>query len=65
MEIVDGRRDGLILFSVVVGVVDKVSDGLIFLGVVVWVVDEVNDEVGYREWDRSLLGRLELVFELL
>lgn len=64
LETVDGRRDGLTSFSAAVGAADKASDGLTSLGVAVGVADEANGEVGYREWDRSLSGRLELVFEL-
>lgn len=64
LETVDGRRDGLTSFSAAVGAADKASDGLTSLGVAVGVADEANDEVGYREWDRSLSGRLELVFGL-
>lgn len=62
LETVDGRRDGLTSFSAAVRAADKASNGLTSLGVAVGVADEANVEVGYRECDPSLSGRLE--FEL-
>ena len=62
LETVDGRGDGLTSVSAAVGAADEASDGLTSLGVAVGASGEANDEVEFGEYDRSLSGRLDLVF---
>ena len=62
LETVGSREDGLTSFGAAVGAADETIDGLTSLGVAVGVADEANDEVGFGRNDRSLSGRLELVF---
>ena len=62
LETVDGRGHGLTSFGAAVGTADEASDGLTSLGVAAGAADEADDEVGFKEYDRSLSGRLELLF---
>ena len=57
----DGRGEGL-TFVAAVRAAEEASDGLTPLGVAVGAADKADDEVGFREYDRSLSGRLKLVF---
>lgn len=50
--------EGLTSLWTVVGVSDEANNGLASLDVVVGVADEVGDDVGFKEQDRSLSGRL-------
>ena len=61
LKTVGGRGDGLTSFGVAVEAAEEASDGLTSLGVTVGAADEADNE-GLREDDRSLSGRLELVF---
>ena len=62
LETVGSRGDGLTSIGAAVGTAEETSDGLTSLGVAVGVADEANDEVGFGENDRSMSGRLKLVF---
>ena len=56
LKTVGSGEDGLTSFGAAVGAADETSDGLTSLG----VADD--DGVGFGKNDRSLSGRLELVF---
>ena len=60
-----GRGEGLTSSVAAVGAAEEASDELMPLGVTVGADeadDDVDDEVGFKEYDRSLSGRLKLVF---
>ena len=64
LETVDSRGVELTSFSAAVGAADESSDGLTSLGAAMGMTNEANDKVGFRKYDRSLSGILDLVFVL-